>query len=551
LLKVDSKYTYKFTSNDLTKTKLEEIIKMSDKIRSLKNLISLETSKDLLCYLDMSKDKYSSYMLNVFKKECDEVSSHFYRATTNDVYTHYQTKFDTINDKITFRLSVLKGHTTYKRKTGIKKAGDIKSYNIEQKSTDLTKTLTYLARYGNINIVEYLTNQLIKDLEPSKRIFYDKILNYLSKYTYERLMKLATSKRTRVINKYNKPIVYKSTSFRGRTRLKDIISYNKNEKSIISTFINLSWLKDHGTMFIPVKYSKEHYGEIERFHKTNPDYEYNVSFTRKGKVTINICVDGERELPINKEILNNIIGIDVNQKHNLFTLSDGKTFDYNRVLFSSLCKELNKTDILKSQNNEYLLGKKRDRKISSTRNVIKHSMEEIIVETCKYLKENGYDHVVFENLTGFNTKTNATSNEINYNRIVRELHLSSLKDTFKRISAKYGISVSLVHSEYTSKMCSLCGCIHNDNRKEQESFCCVNCGHTDNADLNAAKNIKNRVMSTVLTNLLKQDAYLKTFTPKPLKRFNVKQSLINAFPDNQDDRRGHLDMNINQPLYNV
>jgi putative transposase len=160
-------------------------------------------------------------------------------------------------------------------------------------------------------------------------------------------------------------------------------------------------------------------------------------------------------------------------------------------------------------------------------------MEEIIVAVCKYLKENNYNHVVLENLTGFNTKTRATSNDINYNRIVRELKLCSLKDTFKRISAKYGISVSLVHSEYTSKMCSLCGCIHDDNRKEQESFMCVTCNHTENADINAAKNIKNRVVLTVLRHLLNQDADLKIYTPKLMKSVKLKESLMKAFPDSQ------------------
>ncbi len=506
---------------------------MSEKILSLKNSISVKTSEDLSCYLNMDKYEFQKHMLEKFKKDCDEIMSHFYIAALHDVFTHYQTKFDAIIEKITFRLYVYKGCKRYKRQTLTKKVGDVKSHDVASKSTDLTKTLTYLARYGNINIVEYLTKKLTEDISESKIKFFNDVLNHINKFTLERLLNLAVSKRNRIIIKYNKPIEYKSKTFRGRTRLKDIISYNKNEKSIISTFISLSWLKDHGTLFIPVKYSKDHYGDIERFHKSSPDYEYTVTFTRKGKVTINICVAGERELPVFKENnIDNIIGIDINQKHNLFTLSDGKMFDYDRNLFDSLCKQLYMIDGFK-QNKDYILGRKYDRKLTAIRNVLKHSMEEIIVAVCKYLKENNYNHVVLENLTGFNTKTRATSNDINYNRIVRELKLCSLKDTFKRISAKYGISVSLVHSEYTSKMCSLCGCIHDDNRKEQESFMCVSCSHTENADINAAKNIKNRVVLTVLRHLLNQDADLKIYTPKPMKRVKLKESLMKAFPDSQ------------------
>jgi putative transposase len=47
----------------------------------------------------------------------------------------------------------------------------------------------------------------------------------------------------------------------------------------------------------------------------------------------------------------------------------------------------------------------------------------------------------------------------------------------------------LVDPKYTSQKCSLCGCVSSDNRKKQELFACVSCGHRENADLNAAKNI--------------------------------------------------------------
>ena len=41
-----------------------------------------------------------------------------------------------------------------------------------------------------------------------------------------------------------------------------------------------------------------------------------------------------------------------------------------------------------------------------------------------------------------------------------------------------------------------------ENRLSQEKFKCCNCGHEDNADHNAAINIKNRVSKTVFRNLL-------------------------------------------------
>ena len=41
----------------------------------------------------------------------------------------------------------------------------------------------------------------------------------------------------------------------------------------------------------------------------------------------------------------------------------------------------------------------------------------------------------------------------------------------------------------TSRTCSACGHVSPENRKTQEAFVCVVCGHAENADANAARNI--------------------------------------------------------------
>ena len=53
-----------------------------------------------------------------------------------------------------------------------------------------------------------------------------------------------------------------------------------------------------------------------------------------------------------------------------------------------------------------------------------------------------------------------------------------------------GGKLILIRPEYTSKQCSECGCLDNDNRKSQAIFECVACGYKDNADFNAVKNIR-------------------------------------------------------------
>jgi putative transposase len=50
----------------------------------------------------------------------------------------------------------------------------------------------------------------------------------------------------------------------------------------------------------------------------------------------------------------------------------------------------------------------------------------------------------------------------------------------------------------TSQECAHCGYIHPDNRKNQSDFQCLSCGHTDNADHNAALVIRKRAIDLLL-----------------------------------------------------
>ena len=49
--------------------------------------------------------------------------------------------------------------------------------------------------------------------------------------------------------------------------------------------------------------------------------------------------------------------------------------------------------------------------------------------------------------------------------------------------------VVAVPPQYTSQRCSCCGHVSRDNRTTQAKFECVECGHSENADVNASRNI--------------------------------------------------------------
>jgi transposase len=72
--------------------------------------------------------------------------------------------------------------------------------------------------------------------------------------------------------------------------------------------------------------------------------------------------------------------------------------------------------------------------------------------------------------------------------LAQMIHASLWGKLGQRLSDK--VDVIKVPAPNTSRCCYECGHIAAENRKSQAEFRCVRCGHEDNADLNAAKNIR-------------------------------------------------------------
>ena len=524
---IDSKYIKTFLSNDLTRLKYNELYKFATTILNHKNKVSEYVSSDLQRFLDYNKFSFLKEMRVVFK---NEISSSFDAQIYQQIFDSYQNKFDTIQRKLKFEQIIFQGFELYKRDTKNNKIGELKSIKFKHNDTELSTCLTYLARYGNVNILDYIKSN-IDSCDEKKKMYYENILRCCDKFGFERLYKLALQKRNRIIKKYSEyPIEFKSLTFSGRCRKKKIVDYNKNYGSEINSFISLSGI-NRKSFDIPVKFSKEYHGNMKDFYKNNNDYEYILTFNENNKqVNIHICKEGERYIP---NAGNNLVGIDVNCKHNLFSLSNESTYDYNRKLVNDYCKLSLEIDKLK-QNREYVVGKRKQNKLNVLKNKMIKSEQQLIALMCKDLQQQGFNHIIMEDLDnsfGRSKAKDIDNDDINYNRKVSFLGLSSLKQEVEHISRKYDIAVSTVHSSYTSKMCPICGCIEDNNRKNQEEFKCIECGYENNADYNASINIKNRVCEAVLRNALLKQLDNNSFEPRKLKRENVKEVLLSFRKD--------------------
>lgn len=516
---IDSKYTKTFKSNGLTHQKYDELLSFASMLRDHKNTISEYVNANLEHYLEYSKLDFIKEMRARYK---DVVPSSFDAQLYTQVYNCYQNKFDAIQKHLEFEVIRFIGFDFYKRDTKNNKKGDLKKVVVSRTKTPLSNCLTYLTRYGNEGTLEYINSQL-PTCDEKKRKFYENIIRCCDKFGFERLLGIALRKRTRIINRYAEhPIEFKSLSFGGRCRKTRIIDYNSRYGSVIKSFVSLSGI-GRKSFDIPVHFNKDWHGSMKDYRKSNPDYEYVLTFNeRKRQVNVNLCKDGQRYIP---EAGDNVVGIDVNCKHNLFTLSDGNTYDYDRQLVNDFCKFSLEVDELK-KNKTYVVGKRKQQKLDTLKMKMLKSEQQLVAGMCKELALQGLNHIVMEDLdNGFGRcfVKDADNSDINYNRKVKFLGLSSLKQEVERIARKYGIAVSTVQASYTSKMCPICGCIDDENHPNQETFDCVECGHKDNADVNAAVNIRNRVLVTVLREQLLKQLGNGAYEPRRLKREKVKE----------------------------
>lgn len=83
------------------------------------------------------------------------------------------------------------------------------------------------------------------------------------------------------------------------------------------------------------------------------------------------------------------------------------------------------------------------------------------------------------------------------NRALRDAALSERIGLMASEARKSGIAVYAVWPQGSSQTCSACGYRHRNNRESQAAFRCLSCGYALNADINAARILRNRAYHVV------------------------------------------------------
>ncbi len=81
------------------------------------------------------------------------------------------------------------------------------------------------------------------------------------------------------------------------------------------------------------------------------------------------------------------------------------------------------------------------------------------------------------------------------NRSLNDVGFHIFKTQLEYKGEWYGRTIIKVDPKYTSQTCNSCGAKDKKSRISQAKYVCLSCGHEDNADLNAAKNILDRALS--------------------------------------------------------
>jgi putative transposase len=203
-------------------------------------------------------------------------------------------------------------------------------------------------------------------------------------------------------------------------------------------------------------------------------------------------IDGEFYLFTSCEVneptpkdVDDFLGVDMGVK-NIASDSDGTQYSGGKVnsLRHRHAKLRAKLQSVGSKQAKRLLVK-RSRKEKRFAKDVNHQISKQLVERAKGTSRG----IALEELTGIRER-------VTVRKAQRRQHSAwSFHDLRSKIEYKaqlHGVPLVLVDPRNTSKACNACGCIDSANRKNQATFLCVSCGHSANADTNAARNIARR-----------------------------------------------------------
>jgi transposase len=494
----------RYTSKYLNKDKLAKIKEIDSLVLQVKKEMSNFIFKNLNSFILNPKEFQQNY--KQFK--IPEISAWETQTLFQDILGFYDNRILVQKQKQYFGVQSKIKIEKYKVNTKLNKKGDLKSFEVSFKQTELTKLVKYLTYIDLDRIEAIMLSSKLKDI----------YLYFSSKLYFSRVLDLVKQKQTNLIRKINlinfsTGTYRKSPSENGSTLSSSIYVDETNEEY-------KTWFKykiPGGRIDIPLQINRKYH---------NKELRRSEFYIKVNNNKVDIISTYESKELCFKEF-SEVLGCDLNVKHNFASFSNGLVIDYDRKYIEEAVSQLKKLDKVGTRNfND--LDKRRLSKIVKKN---EWYFKKLISETLDELEKQGITDLVMEDLTLFNkTFIKSVEFDVKYSRLVRLLRLSNIKNWMFSQAEKRGIKVHVTKPHYSSQQCPHCGHISRDNRKSQEEFRCVECGHSNNADLNSSINLKRRYVSDVLNSKLHlKDDYNRLIPKSFLKKETIKLILFESF----------------------
>jgi hypothetical protein len=266
----------------------------------------------------------------------------------------------------------------------------------------------------------------------------------------------------------------------------NVVVLQPSQDSSFDYWLKISTLEFRKVLLVPVKLADYH-------HKVLEGKIINGSLTlnkRDGGWWLTLSYD--EVVTIQTEQSAQVVGIDVGIA-NFLTTSTGKHYG----TFHGRLRERQKRDREKRRRKSKLracLKKKGVQKLPSItsrsgQRLMRQVRQDINRAVNECFAEHPNIHFAYEQLSVATMKHKARA-------MNAYLHASNLAHIPKQVAwnaTKRGVQATQVKSVYSSQECSMCHYVDRANRPDQHTFCCQVCGYSTHADLNAAKNVAQRL----------------------------------------------------------
>ena len=185
-----------------------------------------------------------------------------------------------------------------------------------------------------------------------------------------------------------------------------------------------------------------------------------------------------------------VIGVDLGI-NKIVTASDGTVYSGDQIKkkrkqFHDHRSRLQKCGTRSANRRIKKIGNKESR----FRKDVNHCISKQLVEKAK----GNLSALALEELKGINNRVTVRKSQRN-ERLSWSFY--QLRSFIEYKAKEVGVQVLIVPAPYTSQTCSDCGHCEKGNRKSQSYFSCLKCGFSENADLNASKNIRNLGLQSI------------------------------------------------------